>query len=350
MKKALTLFGFAMLVPASLSAQDFTLEFSSNGASDFRLLTVSSTEVFDGALPANDPDINLEIGSRYRIVNQVAIPHPFQIISKGASAGSDVALLSQGSGSGSLESDSGINFVDNSGDGSIEFTVTQTLINAMNENGNNPGYRCAIHVGSMRGDFIVGGAASPTPSPTVEPTATASPTISPTATTAPSPSPTVVSGPSSNPAVVFANLDDVQWTSNDLAPIFNEPTFTMTNGLGLYTSTGNDVAYGFWETTQSLDPLPAGLHKITLALDPDLPGAGERQPSLRFRLFTVDNSYSNLGVTAQAGAETLREEVEVYWVSDGTTQWKVAIDLLGTEAATTGGADITAISMESLSN
>lgn len=139
-----------LALPSAALAQDGTWTFGAIGTSDYRLDAVSSTDIFAGTLPANDPTLSLTIGKRYQAT--VAAGHPLAILSKGASAGSDVVLLVQGAATGSLESDPGINWVD--GGGQVTFTLTQTLVNAMNASG-IPGYRCNAHPTGMRGDFNI---------------------------------------------------------------------------------------------------------------------------------------------------------------------------------------------------
>ena len=53
-----------------------------------------------------------------------------------------------------LESDSEIGWTDD-GSGTVAFKLSQNLYDAMNVPNKRPGYRCGIHVSSMRGDFDV---------------------------------------------------------------------------------------------------------------------------------------------------------------------------------------------------
>lgn len=153
---------FVLAFSASTVAQTtLQLTMDNDFNSDYTLTSVSSVEVFAGSLPADDPVINLEIGNRYvfTIVNPVV--HPFQVLAKGANPAEDVVVLSQGSASGSLEGDSGVNWQDDgqSSNGVISFTVTQGLVDAMNQSGLSPGYKCEAHPVSMRGDFNIVAAA-----------------------------------------------------------------------------------------------------------------------------------------------------------------------------------------------
>lgn len=150
------------------SDYQFTLNNDGFGIS-YRLTSVSSPKVYAGSLPANNPTINLIQGRRYGITVVDFGIHPVEIIARGATAGSDVVLLSQGFLAGSLEGDAGIAWVDSGG--VVEFTVTPTLVAAMRQGGRTPGYRCGVHVTTMRGGFALFGTGTeitdpiPTPIP-----------------------------------------------------------------------------------------------------------------------------------------------------------------------------------------
>ena len=139
-----------VILPSVAFAQDGSWTFGTVGITDYRLDAVSSTDIFSGTLPASDPTLNLTLGKRYEAT--VAVGHPLTILSKGATSATDVVLLLQGAGAGSLEGDAGINWVD--AGGKVTFTVTQTLVNAMNASG-IPGYRCNAHPTNMRGNFNI---------------------------------------------------------------------------------------------------------------------------------------------------------------------------------------------------
>jgi glucose/arabinose dehydrogenase len=103
-----------------------------------------------------NPTLTLYIGGRYEVTVTNHTIHPFQIIAKGASAGSDIPLLSMGAVTNSFESDPDVAWVDN-GSGTVTFTLTLDLYNAMTDSGHVPGYRCEIHTSTMRGNFNVQG-------------------------------------------------------------------------------------------------------------------------------------------------------------------------------------------------
>ncbi|MCF7975133.1 MAG: PQQ-dependent sugar dehydrogenase [Phycisphaerae bacterium] len=156
-KLLLTLLVFSLFVTAPVLAQDVDLAwtFGNVGSSSYRLDAYDPPGAVFGALGASDPTLPLELGMRYqvRVINYQM--HPLEILAKAASAGQDMVLLSMG-GNGSFQSDPDVNWQDN-GSGTVQFTLTQALYNAMIVGGRNPGYRCRPHMFTMRGDFEVTG-------------------------------------------------------------------------------------------------------------------------------------------------------------------------------------------------
>ncbi len=134
--------------------------FNNNSFIDYTLTEVSTTDVYDGALPVNDPTLNLTVGKRYGVTIVNFRVHPFSFIAKGSTAGEDVVLLALGSQTGSFEADPEVNWTDD-GNGHVEFTVTEPLIAAASEAPRTPGYRCDPHASTMRGDFSMVPAANP---------------------------------------------------------------------------------------------------------------------------------------------------------------------------------------------
>ncbi|MBI2425907.1 MAG: PQQ-dependent sugar dehydrogenase [Candidatus Hydrogenedentes bacterium] len=139
------------------AASDYQFTFGDEDDDNYTIDSVSSQEVFSGTPGAGDPTLTLSLGSRYEITIVNALAHPLQILAKGANSGTDVVLLSQGGLSGTLESDAGVDWVDNglASNAKVEFTVTQALLDAMTAGGRQPGYRCAVHFTMMRGNFTV---------------------------------------------------------------------------------------------------------------------------------------------------------------------------------------------------
>ncbi len=129
------------VVPGALLPVDVTVTVDSVGiATAWQVVTVDGGTV--GNPMGNNPDLVLEIGTRYRIVNQVGAFHPFELLTLGASPGDDVVLLSE-KDSGSFEADPDVDFQEEAG--SVSFTLTPPLAAALS------GYRCGIHTQNMRG-------------------------------------------------------------------------------------------------------------------------------------------------------------------------------------------------------
>lgn len=152
------------LVSMAEAASDYQFAVINNGFSAWNLASVSSPDIYAGNLSADNPTISLVIGRRYGVTNPVFAFHPFQVLAKGANNLSDVILLSGGPTVGSLESDAGIGWSDD-GSGHLEFTVTDSLVAAMNASGNIPGYRCGVHTITMRGDFALFNTGAPIANP-----------------------------------------------------------------------------------------------------------------------------------------------------------------------------------------
>lgn len=135
-----------------------TTAWTINSASD-----VSSSSLHAGPFPASNPAINLQVGKRYEVTIVNALAHPFQILAKSSDFTGDIVLLSNGASAteGNFENDPAVGWTDDGAatNAKVAFTLTQTLLDAM-RNGTggvdrNPGYRCGIHINTMRGDFAV---------------------------------------------------------------------------------------------------------------------------------------------------------------------------------------------------
>jgi hypothetical protein len=70
------------ITPLAISASDIQWTFDTPDSFDYRLSSVSSSELYSGSLPANDPTINLIVGKRYGVTVTDPVTHPFQIIAK----------------------------------------------------------------------------------------------------------------------------------------------------------------------------------------------------------------------------------------------------------------------------
>ncbi len=151
--------GIVVLLSASgaiqASSHDVAWTFGNIGSSSYRLDAFEPGDAGLGAgLGAQNPTLTVQVGKRYQVTVTNYIYHPFEVLAKGSSAGLDIPLLSQGNTNSPFETDPEVNWVDN-GSGTITFTLTAGLYNAMIDSGHVPGYRCRPHAFSMRGNFDV---------------------------------------------------------------------------------------------------------------------------------------------------------------------------------------------------
>ncbi len=129
--------------------------FGNQSSQSYKLDAFSPNDVPFGTITTEDPNLLLHLNKRYRVTVTNYASHPFEVLAKGASSGSDTVLLSMKTDTGvPLENDAEIGWTDD-GSGTAEFTLTQALYDSMTTSGKNPGYRCGIHVSTMRGDFNV---------------------------------------------------------------------------------------------------------------------------------------------------------------------------------------------------
>lgn len=137
------------------ASHDVAWTFGNVGSSSYRLDAFEPGDAGLGAsIGAEDPTLTVRVGRRYQVTVTNFVLHPFEVLAKDASAGADTVLLSMGSRTGPFESDPEVAWVDN-GSGTVTFTLTVELYNAMIDSGHVPGYRCKAHVFTMRGDFDV---------------------------------------------------------------------------------------------------------------------------------------------------------------------------------------------------
>jgi glucose/arabinose dehydrogenase len=137
------------------SSHDVAWTFGNVGSSSYRLDAFEPGDAGLGAsIGAQDPTLTVQVGKRYQVTVTNYIYHPFEVLAKGSSAGLDIPLLSQGNTNSPFESDPQVNWVDNDS-GTVTFTLTRGLYNAMVDTGHVPGYRCRPHAFSMRGNFDV---------------------------------------------------------------------------------------------------------------------------------------------------------------------------------------------------
>ncbi|MHC4143447.1 MAG: PQQ-dependent sugar dehydrogenase [Planctomycetota bacterium] len=151
------------------TSHDVAWTFGNVGSASYRLDAFDPADAGLGAsLGSQDPTLTVQIGRRYEVTVTNFIPHPFEVLAKGTSPGLDVVLLAQGGVTGPFESDPEVDWTDD-GAGTVTFTLTPGLHEAMIAPGCVPGYRCRAHIFTMRGDFNVLPAADPEPDPVGDP-------------------------------------------------------------------------------------------------------------------------------------------------------------------------------------
>ncbi len=128
--------------------------FGDNGYGAYRLEAPEPCRISLGTFNVDNPTLLLEIGKRYQVRVVHYTDYPFEVIGKGASDSRDQVLLSMGSDAGLFTADPEVNWQDD-GRGTVQFTLTARLFDAMSEGGLTPGYRSRAQAASMRGDFAV---------------------------------------------------------------------------------------------------------------------------------------------------------------------------------------------------
>lgn len=118
------------------ASADVTITIDNVRASAWEVTGVEGANIDDISSGGENPALTLTVGTRYRFVNNGGGPHPL-----GFQNGASEYVLNQ-DGSGSLESDSDVNYEED--DAGVTFTYTQTLADAVAT------YRCTIHA-SMEG-------------------------------------------------------------------------------------------------------------------------------------------------------------------------------------------------------
>ncbi|HSV99299.1 MAG TPA: PQQ-dependent sugar dehydrogenase [Sedimentisphaerales bacterium] len=139
--------------PAQAQSHDVAWTFGDVGMMAYRLDAFDPTTLQFPPLGTENPTLPLELGKRYQIRVTNPSAHPLEIIAKASSPSQDTVLLSM-SVQGSFESNPGVAWTDN-GQGTVRFTLTGALYEAMIQGGRKPGYRCRPHSATMRGDFTI---------------------------------------------------------------------------------------------------------------------------------------------------------------------------------------------------
>jgi hypothetical protein len=133
---------------------DLAWTFSNSGSTSYILDLFEPNDVPFAAVGAEDPDLLLNLDKRYQVTVTSFSTHPFEVIAKAATSGSDDVLLSMGAPDDPYESDPNVAWDDN-GIGTVTFTLTSDLYDAMKVPNKKPGYRCGVHVSNMRGNFNI---------------------------------------------------------------------------------------------------------------------------------------------------------------------------------------------------
>jgi hypothetical protein len=128
--------------------------FGDDGSTAYRLETPEPYCVHLGTFGGENPTLLLEVGKRYQVRVVHYTDYPLEVIAKAVSASRDKVLLSMGSDAGTFAADPEVNWQDD-GRGTIRFTLTPRLFEAMAEGGLTPGYRCRAQAATMRGNFAV---------------------------------------------------------------------------------------------------------------------------------------------------------------------------------------------------
>jgi glucose/arabinose dehydrogenase len=149
--------GSLLTLVGAVQAVDVSITLGDSSFSGYLLNSFSPADAAVGAIGALNPSLKLVYHKRYEITVVNYGSHPVEILAKATSAASDGVLLSMATGiTGSLESDSDIQWED-TGTGTVRFTLTPKLYSAMTAGGLAPGYRCQVHASTMRGNFVVVG-------------------------------------------------------------------------------------------------------------------------------------------------------------------------------------------------
>jgi hypothetical protein len=143
----------AVLGPAP--TYDVAWTFGNVGNESYILDRFEPSGIVFGDIGTEDPTLLLHLGKRYQVTVPDAVEHPFELIAKGVGPEQDDVLLSAVPGQAApFESDPDVAWFDN-GSGTVAFTLTDRLYNAVTAQSKRPGYRCGLHASSMRGDFDI---------------------------------------------------------------------------------------------------------------------------------------------------------------------------------------------------
>jgi len=143
-------------IRAVLRDYDAAWELGTRGSDAYVLVEIDPSHILLGELNGENPNLALIVGQRYQVTVEDLEGHPLEIIAKGPSPDGDRILLSmQPNVEALFENDMEVDWYD-PGNGSATFTLTPDLWLALQGNENqSPGYRCALHPQTMRGDVTI---------------------------------------------------------------------------------------------------------------------------------------------------------------------------------------------------
>ncbi len=144
-KWAYLLLGIAVLPPAGALAQsvDVSWTFGNVDMSAYRLDAYQPAGIEFAPVGTENPTLPLRLGGRYEVKVTNYSFHPLEIVALGTFASQDRVVLSMAS-QGTLESDPSVAWEDNK-QGTVRFTLSAGLYQALTEGGRKPGYRCQPH-------------------------------------------------------------------------------------------------------------------------------------------------------------------------------------------------------------
>ncbi|MBL7188922.1 MAG: DM13 domain-containing protein [Phycisphaerae bacterium] len=142
-------------VLGSAPTYDVAWTFGNVGNEFYTLDRFEPSDIVFGDIDAENPTLLLHLGRRYQITVADPIGHPFELVAKHISPELDDVLLSAvPDQTGPFEGDPDVEWFDNES-GTVAFTLTGRLYDALTVRGKRPGYRCGLHTSSMRGDIDI---------------------------------------------------------------------------------------------------------------------------------------------------------------------------------------------------
>ena len=143
----------AVLGPAPI--YDVAWTFGNTENQSYILNSFEPNDIALGDIDSENPTLLLSLGKRYQITVLDNVNHPFELIAKGTDSEQDDVLLSANPGTiGMYEREPDAAWIDNR-IGTVTFTLTDELYNAMMAQNKIPGYRSGIHVDNTRGNFNI---------------------------------------------------------------------------------------------------------------------------------------------------------------------------------------------------